>query len=231
MVSDTGQLDAPIIVLRADDWHPGIVGIVAGRIKDHFHRPVFVLSLDEDGETYKGSGRSIDGFHLAEIIKANPDLVSGGGHAKAAGMSVEKGRFDEMVVRFKDYAATALSPDDLVPTIHVSGELSMSEIDSTLLDQLKSLEPFGEGNRAPVFCIRGAELHSIRPTKNPDHPFPSFVQDGGNPVRFKAFGFGSRLSEVTIGSKMDLLVELGFDEWMGSKSIGVSLKDFAVLDD
>lgn len=147
--------DCPALVLGSEAWHPGVVGIVAGKLARRFHRPVFVVAFDGAG-VGKGSGRSVDGISLVEVLDAcRPLLVKGGGHPMAAGLTIEKARFDEFAETLNRAVAAQIdgggSPR---PRLWADAESLLCDLDFELLDAYEKLEPFGEANREPHILLR-----------------------------------------------------------------------------
>jgi single-stranded-DNA-specific exonuclease len=150
----------PVIIVSGDGWHPGVIGIVAGRLKEQFHKPALVISVANG--VGKGSGRSIDGVDLGALILEAKEaglLVNGGGHKMAAGLTVALSKLpklrDFFIERFKTIEVPA-------PTLWVDRSLSFHEVNTRLYKDLQSLEPFGTQNPEPVFAIHGAILVSIK---------------------------------------------------------------------
>ncbi len=142
--------DRRAIVVADEKWHVGVVGIVAARIVDRFHRPAVVIGWSPDG-TGKGSGRSIDGFHLVDALKAcADDLVTYGGHAKAAGVSLKRDRFDAFSGRLDAVAREWLKPEDFVPSVTVELSADFSALTPAVVDEVNRMAPFGIGNPRPV---------------------------------------------------------------------------------
>ncbi|MCX5716106.1 MAG: single-stranded-DNA-specific exonuclease RecJ, partial [Candidatus Omnitrophica bacterium] len=142
--------DNKVIVVWGEGWHPGVIGIVASKIADRFYRPAIVFSVQK--EFAKGSGRSIENFHLFDAVSRCSSLLEDfGGHEAACGIRVPK----ENIERFRDFINTVaqdmLTPADLVPKIEVDMELPVSELTADLIEELQRLEPFGEGNPYPLF--------------------------------------------------------------------------------
>jgi single-stranded-DNA-specific exonuclease len=146
------------LVLDGHGWHRGVIGIVASRVVDRFHRPALVISC-EDGAGH-GSGRSSETFHLLNALTACGDLFARfGGHAQAAGFVLPAERIVELRRRLNEYAARHLRPEDLIPQLAVDAEVSFADLSPALLEELEQLAPFGCGNPRPVFCARGVRLH------------------------------------------------------------------------
>lgn len=146
------------IVLASPDWHSGVVGIVASRLVERYHRPTILMALQEDG-TAKGSGRSIPGFHLLEALHAcAPLLLRYGGHRVAAGVSLAGEQVAAFALAFEQAAASRLDQQSLVPTLVLDVELEPDELTTTLVADLQRLAPFGAAHPEPVVCIRGLRV-------------------------------------------------------------------------
>lgn len=149
------------IVVGRSDWHLGVVGIVASRVLREFHRPTIVLG--GDGDHWRGSGRSIDGFDLSQALRDCSDLmVRCGGHAMAAGLTIAPGNVDSLRRRLNEIAQQRLQPEQWIPALAIDGEATSEEITLENLEQLARLEPFGQGNPPVRLYFRG-----IRITRGP----------------------------------------------------------------
>ena len=155
MLGTLGDLDdLSAIVLGSRNWHPGVIGIVASRISRLCHRPTILVSFGEDG-VGKGSGRSIPGFSLVEAIEVcNEHLLGGGGHAMAAGISVEESKFDNFRVAFSAAARKALSDEAMTPLLELDAEVKLKDLTLSFLENYKLMEPFGQKNPEPLFFCR-----------------------------------------------------------------------------
>jgi len=148
--SDRAKYLRNVIVVAGKGWNKGVVGIVAAKIQEKYYRPTVVIALE--GEEGSGSARSIPGFDLFSAISRSSSLLSRfGGHRAAAGLSIDRGRIDDFRDEFDQVAGEMLGEDDLVPKLKIDAELSISEVGLSLIDELESLEPFGMGNRSPIF--------------------------------------------------------------------------------
>ena len=146
-----------MLVVWGEGWHRGVIGIVASKLVDQFCRPTLVLSVD--GDVAHGSGRSIPGFDLLGALERCHDLFERfGGHRQAAGVTIETARLPELRRRLTDLANQQLGPDDLVPRLGIDAVLPLSSISESLLEGLGALEPFGQGNRRPVFQAEPVEI-------------------------------------------------------------------------
>ena len=148
----------PVIVLGSRSWHHGVVGIVASRLMRQFHKPTFVVAIDEEG-IGKGSGRSIEGVSLVEAIRAcENDLLAGGGHAMAAGLSIEEGKLESFRKRFAEYVLANTTEEQRRPKLMYDAEITFDQLSLEFLASYDLLQPFGNGNPQPVFIARQVEL-------------------------------------------------------------------------
>ena len=145
----------PVIVLGSRDWHHGVVGIVASRLMRHYHKPTFVIAIDENG-VGKGSGRSIQGVSLVEAIRAcSDDLITGGGHAMAAGLSIREENMANFRKNFATYVLENSSEEERLPRLVYDTEISFAQLSLDFLASYELLQPFGNSNPQPVFVSRG----------------------------------------------------------------------------
>ena len=159
MVGDIRQKRS--VVLASEAWHPGVIGIVASRLVEVFYRPTILIALD--GALGKGSGRSPSPFHLYQGVKACQELLeSFGGHRQAAGLSIRAEYVSQFIEKFEEVAREQIKEEDLVPIINVDAELDLRDLTFALLEEMRMLEPCGQGNSEPVFLARGVEVVSSR---------------------------------------------------------------------
>ncbi|MBI1363373.1 MAG: single-stranded-DNA-specific exonuclease RecJ [Proteobacteria bacterium] len=218
------------LVLAGKNWHPGVIGIVASRVKDKFHRPVFVLSLD--GDVAKGSGRSISGIDLGRCVQALGDiLVGGGGHKMAAGLSILpenipafREKLNQMVLQ----QAARAEGDVFTPYIKLDGFLTPRGANLDLLDQIERLEPYGMGNPEPRFALTGVRVDAPR-VVGEKHLSLSLTDGAGGRIRGIAFRamenpLGSFLLN-TAGKAVSVCGSLRRNVWNGSESAQFQLDD------
>ncbi len=153
-----GGADEPVIVLGSREWHPGVVGIVASRLMRQFHKPTFIIAIDENG-VGKGSGRSVEGVSLVAVIEAcREHLLAGGGHEMAAGLSVEENSITAFRAAFADYVMGHTSAEQRLPKLHIDAEIEFGDLSLEFLDSYDLLQPFGNANPQPVFMARSVWL-------------------------------------------------------------------------
>ncbi len=206
------------IVLASPGWHPGVIGIVASRIVDLYHRPTILIALQEGSG--RGSGRSIPGFHLYQALNACSDhLLKFGGHRQAAGLSIEEATLTAFVEHFDQVAAGELSQDDLVPELSLDGELSPADLTLDLLDQLLPLQPFGMGNPEPLFLLRAVRVLESRVLKGSHLKLR--IDASGRSIDAIAFGLAGR----ELPERIDLAVAIQENIWNGRRTLQLRVKD------
>ncbi len=181
----------PVIVLASRDWHHGVVGIVASRLMRQFHKPVFVVAIDADG-VGKGSGRSIEGVSLVEVIRECGDaLLAGGGHAMAAGISIGEHQVDGFRRRFAEHVLRVTDEAMRRPRLCYDAEISFDQLSLEFLASYELLQPFGSGNPQPVFVSRGVG-QSRAPQHLKNHHMRFTLRQGYHELDAVYFGGGER---------------------------------------
>ncbi|MCI0330931.1 MAG: single-stranded-DNA-specific exonuclease RecJ [candidate division Zixibacteria bacterium] len=219
------------IVLASDRWHPGVIGIVASRLVERFHRPTIMIAVE--GEEGKGSARSIHGFHLTEALKAcEAHLLRYGGHKYAAGLSIARSEIEGFRQKINEVSSRLLSDEDLIPRLEVDAELGLHEINDRLVETLQLFAPFGPANSRPVFVTRGLEFAGLPVLVGNNH-LKFRVRQGGQVFETIGFGMGNRLPRVLSVAERagfaDLAYTLDFNAWNGQKRIQLQLKDIRLL--
>ena len=212
------------IVLAAEGWHPGVIGIVASRIVEEFGRPTILIALE--GDQGKGSGRSITPFDLhAGISECRDLLLRFGGHRSAAGVTIARGRVAEFAHRFNDVARSRLSPSDLIPELRADLEVDLREVDENLELLLRHVEPCGIGNPSPVLVARGVRVASAPRIVGKDGLKVRLSQNGTE-LTALAWGMAHRAPELSVGATIDVAFRLERDEWNGESQLQARLADF-----
>jgi single-stranded-DNA-specific exonuclease len=218
---ETGCIAEHSLVLAAEDWHPGVIGIVASRLVERYYRPTVMIALN-DGQG-KGSARSIQGFHLfAALEKVAGNLESFGGHAAAAGLSLKAERLQSFREDFEQAAAAVLSAEDLIPCLDHDGEVSLAELTLPVVQQLAELAPFGIGNPQPVFICRQLCLSPPQVVGGKHLRFSVSAQ--GGQIGCIAFGMASRLEQLQ--GPVDLLFRAEVNSFRGRDSVQLQVMDF-----
>jgi single-stranded-DNA-specific exonuclease len=208
------------LVLARDNWHPGVAGIVASKVVERYHRPTLVIALDQG--LGKGSARSIPGFHWVQALGQCAHLLRGfGGHAHAAGVTVDAARVPELALALDDEARRALSDDDLVPTIVVDAELSLAMVSADLIAEIDVLAPFGMGNARPLFASAGCTVRQSR-VVGTGHLSLELEQDG---AVHRAIGFRMAEQQPPPGAKVDVAFYPELNTFRGETSVQLRLRD------
>jgi single-stranded-DNA-specific exonuclease len=203
------------LVFAGEGWHRGVVGIVASRVVERFHRPAFVLGL-ENGLA-QGSGRSIPVFHLLEALEAMPDLFGKfGGHRQAAGVTLDAGKVEEFRERLRAYAGDRLTSADFERELEIDAEIGLAEIDDDSVAEILRLAPFGHGNPAPTFAARGVEIAAPPDIRKEKHVFVR-LKLNGRTVRAKAWNFADRAAELAPGARLDLALQFEDDAYSAAR--------------
>ncbi len=208
--------DDRAIVLASDDWHPGVIGIVASRLVERYGRPTFLVAWE--GDTGRGSGRSISGFDLHDALhRVGHCLEKYGGHRMAAGLTVRRDRFEEFRIAFLEVAGQLLRPDDLAPAQRVDLEVPLGDLSEELERLIRYLEPCGAGNPAPVFGVRGAR--AVRARRVGVNHLRFMLDDGSGAIPAIGFQVADRVPEDWLTRPLDVAFRLERDEWQGRSTL------------
>jgi len=219
-VEQTLDPDQHAIVLAADDWHPGVIGIVASRLVERFGRPTFLVAWE--GEVGRGSGRSIAGFDLhAALHRVGGHLERYGGHTMAAGLTIRRNRFEEFRVAFLAVARELLGPEDLVPAQRVDLELPLSLASEELERLMRHFEPCGSGNPSPVFGVRRARALDARRVGANHLRFT--LDDGSAALPAIGFRLADDVPATWLAAPLDVAFRLEMDEWHGRETLQARL--------
>lgn len=211
-----------LVIVEGDaSWHIGVVGIVASRVLREFHRPTLILG--GDGTVWRGSGRSVAGFDLAGALRECSDLLEKhGGHAMAAGLSIDPARLEEFRRRINDLARERLLPEHLQPEVRIDASVALRSLSLPVVADLRRLEPFGMGNPVVHLAVRGV-THARPPQRLKDQHWKFWVTDGGTPVETVWWGAGQR--PVPEG-RFDLAVIPEAGDYAGRRFLQLRLIDW-----
>ena len=225
-----------VIVLDADGWHHGVIGIVASRITEKYSRPTILVSFDtEDKERSgddvgKGSGRSIKGLNLVDALcYCSDELVKFGGHELAAGLSVTREKLPLFRKKINEYAAKNLCDDDMTPQIEADCKIAFRDVNLSLAEDLQILEPYGVGNPMPNFVLSGVNVNEISSVSDGKHTRIS-LGDGRHSVCAMFFSNSPSSLGICNGDKIDLLFNIDINEWLGRRSVQLIVKDIKPSD-
>src|SRR5712664_3575272 len=222
------------LVVSSSGWHVGVVGIVAARLVERFHRPALVIA--EEGGVAKGSGRSVEGFHLYDALaRCAHHLTKFGGHKHAAGVTLDTGRISDFAEALEAEGREALDPAQLSARLRIDVELHPRDVRSELASQLRRLAPFGAGNPEPVFFCRELSAHEVRflPDKKGTGPGHLKLRLGeaatrvsdGESIALEAIGFNLGGTVLAVGTRLEAAFQLTVDSWNGSERLQLKVKD------
>ena len=211
------------IILRGKNWHHGVIGIVSSKITEKYFKPSILLSFEEDG-IGKGSGRSIPGFDLHEALMQCLDVIEKfGGHAMAVGITVREEHFDEFKEKFENIAISK-HIEEILPIINIDAKINLSDINKEMVESLKELEPFGEGNKMPIFAFKNLKIDSIRALSEGKH-LRLTLKDNNTIVNAIGFNLGQMAEEYRIGDKVDVVGVLEINSFNGVENLQINIKD------
>ncbi len=203
------------LVFSAPGWHRGVVGIVASRLVERFHRPVFVLS-EEDG-TAQGSGRSIPAYHLLEALESMSGLFDRfGGHRQAAGVGLPVERVTEFRERLNAHARARLRPEDFQPVLEIDARIDFREMTDESVAEVLALAPFGAANPTPVFAVTDAEV-AAEPSVFKEKHVHVRLRQQGRFLRVTGWNFAERLGEVGLGARIDAAISFEEDAYSAAR--------------
>ncbi|MEX2264082.1 MAG: single-stranded-DNA-specific exonuclease RecJ [Bryobacteraceae bacterium] len=221
--------DASALVFASEGWHEGVLGIVAGRLVERFHRPAFVLACNGDEGIARGSGRGIAGFHLLEALESMAGLFTRfGGHRQAAGLTMPLGNVERFRESLNAYAANLLAPEDLTPRLTLDACLDLEEIGDRAVSDTFLLGPFGFGNPSPVFLVRCAEL-TEPPLAGSDNRLRLVVNQRNRKMAIRGWNLAHRAAQLKKGAVLDLALtfrEDPYSEAQGGPCWTAELRDF-----
>jgi len=217
---------ASLLAFWSEDWSPALVGLVAGKYLDRTGKPT--VAIGKHGGRWVGSGRSFAAYDITAAVRRAGDgaLTHVGGHVQACGFSFSQELEIKVLIEKLQSDALANLKDQPMPTLTIDGELALADLDFKLAETLTKFEPFGEGNRRPIFMLRGLSVAAcdlVGATHN--HLRCSLRDAAGRSQRFIGFNFGVRAAEFGIGQLKDVAFEVGVNEWNGRREIQCKLMD------
>lgn len=214
--------DKKCIVLAEENWHHGVIGIVASKITEIYYKPSILICLE--GDKGKGSGRSIPGFDLyTALTKCSDYIEKFGGHSMAIGITIKKENFEKLKEAIEKYAQES-NISDIMPIINIDKEINLKNINIEEVKSLELLEPFGEGNKMPLFLLRNLKIDSIRALSGGKHLKLTLKQDN-NIVDAIGFNMGDLSKEYLLGDKVDVVGTIEINSFGNKENIQINLKD------
>ena len=229
--ADQLLLQRKTTVMYSENWHKGVVGIVASRLIEKFYRPTILLA-ENDGEL-TGSARSVEGFDVYQAICECEDLLEKfGGHKQAAGLTIKKENFELFSTRFEEVVSNSISEELLTPIIYIDMEISLDDINLKMLNVLNQMSPFGPENMRPMFCTKGVNF-KYNPKVVGENHLKIFIEQEGCNNAFDGIGFNlaHHFQDLLIHDKFDICYVIEINEWNGNKNIQLNLRDIKFEED
>lgn len=219
---ENSEKEKRCIVIGAEKWHHGIIGIVASKVTEMYFKPSILICFDE--EEGKGSGRSIPGFDLHQALMECKDrLKKFGGHSMAVGVTIERVQFEKFKQEIEEYAKKS-KIDEIMPIINIDTEIDLKDVNIDSVKSLKVLEPYGEANKMPLFLIKGLKIKSIRSLSDGKH-LKLTLKDDNYMVNAIGFNMGNLSEKYLLDDKVDIVGNLDINSYNGMESIQIILKD------
>ena len=216
------EKNEPCVIIGKEGWHHGVIGIVASKITDLTYKPSILVCFE--GENGKGSGRSIKGFDLHEAVKNNDSyLTAFGGHSMAIGLSLNVNNFEIFKQKVQEYARNS-KIEELKPELLIDYQIISKDLDIEKIKQLEVLEPYGEGNTLPVIIYKNLKIDSIRALSEGKH-LKLILLDGNSYIDAIGFNMGDLTNQFQIGDKVDIVGNIGINQFRNTENISITLKD------
>lgn len=213
----------PCIVIGKEQWHHGVIGIVASKITEMYSKPSILLCYE--GEIVRGSGRSIKGFDLHEALsKCDKHIEQFGGHSMAIGITLKKENVSKFKEEFEEYAKSK-KVEEIIPVININEKVSLKDVSLKDIKELKFLEPFGEANPVPLFQINELKIEAIRALSDGKHLKMMLKDENNKILDVIGFNMGNLSQEYQIGTKVDVVGNLEINSYNGIETIQMNLKD------
>lgn len=216
-VANQGHKADYVTIVAGEEWHPGVIGIVASRLVEEFYKPTLVISI-HDG-VGKGSCRSIDGFNIYDALKSCEDiLLQFGGHSAAAGFSIDANRIDELRDRLTKYCKEVVTAEEYIPVVAIDAELPVDDIDVDIIDRISDLEPYGMANSTPVFAIMEATVQDIMLMGQLKNHCKVIFETSNGTLDAIAWNRPDLFKSIFVGTVVKVAFSLQKNEWQGMVS-------------
>ena len=224
--SEGGVGDRRAIVLGRPGWHAGVIGIVAGRLAESFHRPVVIVSLGT--EIAQGSARSIPGFDLYEAIKdCSEGLLAYGGHPAAAGLKLSAEHFPIFARRFVERCNGSLSIEQLERVLSIDAEVPLGILSLRVVEEIEKLEPYGISNPRPLLLASAVEIASSpRPVGEKKNHLQLRLKQGNHVLKAIAWNLAEKGRDLTAGARCSIVFSPSINEWNERREVQLEIKDF-----
>jgi len=221
--NDPGYIKQKVIVVYGDNWHKGVIGIVASMLAEHYYKPCFVMSVIDDEAVC--SARSIDGFNIYDGMEYCRDLlVRFGGHEKAGGLTIKKSNIEKFRERINEFAEQVFDSTCMIQKLKIDADVKLEEINTETANYLLSMAPFGEGNPSPLLRLKEVNVLEIMRVGADQSHLKLLLGTEEKPVSAIAFKMGCLEQVIRKNSKIDVVFEISINEYMGRKNVALIVK-------
>lgn len=219
-----------ILIIYQEDFHEGVMGLIASRLVQKYNRPALVLSKNED--KYKGSARSIKGINIIDILKEHKDLfISVGGHELAAGFSIEPDNFILLKSKLENYMETEFHDFNFNKKLKIASEIDFNIIDLKLYNFIEQLEPFGTGNEEPLFCSKDLIIKEIKFMGEKKNHLSLILEKDSKILKGMFFGFNKELFDLYLGLRIDIVYKIRKNEYRDKITVELNIVDLKIKND
>jgi single-stranded-DNA-specific exonuclease len=216
-----------LIIVENEEWESGLVGLIAGKLKEKFFRPVIIFTLDEKGN-YIGSARSIDTFNITEALDTFKDLLlTFGGHRKAAGLTIKADHYHQFKQSFTEFVNRRLNIDEMIPHLVIDSLITAEQLNYSTVQTIKEIGPFGEGNPEPVFLLKDVWMKEIFHLSGGKH-LKFIVQADNQRYECVWWSKGDLKDQIKFDSKVDIVFTPTINLWKGYSKIQLSIEDLSI---
>jgi len=220
--------DTPVYIVENADWDPGIIGIISGKLKDRFYRPVLAFTRDYDGN-YVGSGRSIEGFHMTEALGRFSDLyINYGGHQKAAGLTIAPDNYIRFKQDFMQYVTGNFDTQEIIPTLTIDTVIRTEDLTESLISGIQDIGPYGEDNPEPVLMIEKVFVRDIFMMSAGKH-LKFVVEKNGSKYECVWWNKGNLKDALSFDMQLDVAFKPSMNSWNGNRKIQLTVEDVKPL--
>lgn len=213
-----------LVVLSGENWHPGVIGIIASQVVDRYFRPAVLIGIN-DG-VGRGSARSIEGLNIYELLDSCHDLfLDFGGHEGAAGFEILPAKIAELERRLRETIDVTISAEVLIPKVKIDAEINPATITLSLIKELEKIGPHGEGNTTPVYMSRNLQILDLRKVGSAGKHLKAKFSNGNISLETVGFGLGYLVNQLSYDKSYDIAYELSANEWNGFEMAQLSLVD------
>lgn len=217
--------DQHLLIAANENWNPGVIGLVAGKVCQEFHRPTFIFSIEN--ENYTASGRSVPEFNIIEAVNSQADLLERfGGHPSACGLTVKKINYEKLIKNLRQLANDKLKNLELMPSLFIDAEIELNDLNWDLAQILEDFEPHGENNPKPKFITRNLQVNELNAVGvNAQHLKIKVNNQKGQAKKVIIFDCARVCPNLELNDKIDLVYEIIIHEWNGTKEIELNAID------